>query len=295
MSRIPFSDPDRRPSPRTLLAIGLPVVLTGAGTIIVLTDDSSSETASGLDTQSAEIVADEPEAAIATVADVMALVSDTRSLDGSGNNVGAPELGAAGQIYPRETDANYADGIGEPATGPGERYLSNRIFNDDNQNVFSENGLTHWSFVWGQFIDHTIGLRATSDDELVIGFDPDDPLEAFTNDLGAIGTTRSASADGTGVDSVRQQTNTVSSYIDAWAVYGGTDERLDWLREGEVDGDPTNNDATLLTDDGYLPTAASRPDDETPAVELMGRLFGDPSADQRSDVASRVGHDDGDE
>ena len=38
----------------------------------------------------------------------------------------------------------------------------------------------------------------------------------------------------------------MSSYIDAWAVYGGTDTRLDWLREGTNDGNPNNNRARLL-------------------------------------------------
>ena len=279
MSRVPFFSPTRRRSARTLLALGVPVLLTGVGTIIVVDHDPSNETASGVARAAAEVADD---AVTAPPADVLALVSDTRSLDGTGNNVGAPELGAAFQIYPRETAANYADGVGELRASPEQRYLSNRIFNDTNQNVFSENGLTHWSFVWGQFLDHTIGLRATNSrdvaEPLVIAYDPEDPLEAFTNDLGSISTSRSAAADGTGVDSTREQVNTVSSFIDAWAVYGGTDVRLDWLREGVVDGDPTNNDATLLTVDGYLPTAAARVDEETPTVDLMGRLFGDPSA-----------------
>ncbi len=203
---------------------------------------------------------------------------DGRSLDGSGNNLDDPALGQAGSIYPRETAANYADGVGEPVDGPDARYLSNRIFNDTNQNVFSENGVTHWSFVWGQFIDHTIGLRETGDEDFPIGFDADDPLESFTNDLGEISMTRSAVAAGTGDGAPREQVNTLSSYIDAWAVYGGSAERLDWLRDGEVDGDPSNNSATLLDVDGYLPTAAARPGVEAPSVDLMGRLFADPSA-----------------
>ncbi len=199
---------------------------------------------------------------------------DYRTLDGSENNLEDPSLGQAGTIYTRVAEAVYADGIGEPVEGPAARYLSNRIFNGSNQNVFSENGVTHWSFVWGQFIDHTIGLRAVADDEqMVIPFDADDPLESFTNDLGAIATTRSAVADGTGVDTPREQVNTVSSYIDGWSVYGGTDERLDWLRDGTLDGDPTNNEATLMNEGGYLPTAASRPNEERPSVELQGQLI----------------------
>jgi hypothetical protein len=208
-----------------------------------------------------------------------AIIAGARSLDGSGNNLIDPTLGQAGGIYTRVAEANYADGVGELVEGPAERYLSNRIFNGSNQNIFSENGVTHWGFVWGQFLDHTIGLRDVGEEDLSIAFDPADPLEEFTNDLGGIATTRSAAADGTGVDGVaREQVNVVSSYIDAWAVYGGTDERLDWLRDGIVDGDPTNNDATLLNVDGYLPTAAARGDVEAPDTDLMGRLFADPAA-----------------
>lgn len=204
--------------------------------------------------------------------------ADSRSLDGSGNNPNDDELGRAGTIYPRVAEANYADGVGEVIDGVSGRYVSNRIFNDSNQNVFSENGVTHWSFVWGQFLDHTIGLRESGDEDISIDFDAQDPLEEFTNDLGPITSKRSAAATGTGVDTAREQVNTVSAFIDAWAVYGGSDERLDWLRVGPLDGDPTNNDAALLEVDGYLPTSSARADDDVPAVELMGRLFGDPTA-----------------
>ncbi len=210
--------------------------------------------------------------------DLARALAEGRTLDGSENNPNSTGLGQAGTAYTRLAAANYADGLGEPVEGPSERYVSNRIFNDSNQNIFSENGVSHWGFVWGQFLDHTIGLRESSEDEMQIAFDDADPLEEFTNDLGPITSTRSAAADGTGARSAREQVNTVSSFIDAWAVYGGSDERLDWLRAGPVDGDPTNNDAELLEVDGYLPTAAARPDDDAPAMELMGRLFADPSA-----------------
>ncbi|WP_083915201.1 peroxidase family protein [Ilumatobacter nonamiensis] len=210
--------------------------------------------------------------------DLAAALDDGRTLDGSGNNLDDPTLGQVGTVYPRVADANYADGVGELVDGPDARYVSNRIFNDTNQNIFSENDLTHWSFVWGQFIDHTIALRDTGDEELVVPYDADDPLEEFTNDLGAIATSRSVVADGTGLDTAREQVNTVSSFIDAFAVYGGSEERLDWLRDGPVDGDPTNNDASLLLVDGFLPTADARPETDVPDTDLQGRLMADPSA-----------------
>jgi Animal haem peroxidase len=210
--------------------------------------------------------------------DLVERLLDGRSLDGFGNSLADPTLGQAGTPYARVAPAYYADDVGAPASGPAPRYISNRIFNDVAQNVFSERSVSQWGFVWGQFLDHTFGLRLEDDQAAPIAFDADDPLEQFRNDVGSIPFTRSAAAPGTGQDSVRQQVNTVSSYIDAFAVYGGTPGRLDWLRVGPLDGDPTNNGARLLTEDGYLPTGASRAGADTPSMELVGRLMADADA-----------------
>ena len=85
--------------------------------------------------------------------------SSTRSTDGSGNNARNPNWGQAGTQYIRLAPANYADGVAKPVAGPNTRYVSNRIFNDRSQNLFSENNVSQWGFVWGQFMDHTFGLR----------------------------------------------------------------------------------------------------------------------------------------
>ena len=82
-----------------------------------------------------------------------------RPLDGAGNNVTHPDWGRANRTYLRLAPAAYADGVKTTVAGPPARYVSNRIFNDVAQNVFSENGVTQWGFVWGQFLDHTFGLR----------------------------------------------------------------------------------------------------------------------------------------
>lgn len=202
-----------------------------------------------------------------------------RSLDGYGNNLENPELGMAGLPYVRVADSAYIDGLSEMPADIDARFISNRIYNDQAQNLFSENGITHWGFVWGQFLDHSFGLRQTGGEHLVVPFNADDPLEDFTNDLGGLSFERTAAAPGTGEDSPREQINTVSSFIDAFAVYSGSAERLDWLREGSLDGDPTNNSASLLlTVDGYLPTAVTRGNaEEAPTMELMGQLMLNPS------------------
>ena len=200
------------------------------------------------------------------------------TLDGSGNNSRDEQQGMAGTPYTRVADAVYADGLSAMYSGPSPRYISNRIFNDVAENLFSENDVTQWGFVWGQFIDHTIGLRQAGGEEAAIPFDATDPLERFQNDIGVIPFERSAAAPGTGVTSPREQINTLSSYIDAFAVYGGTDERLDWLRVGPLDGDPQNNAAELLNADGYLPTITARGDaSAAPQMDLFGLQRLDPT------------------
>src|SRR5262245_1473479 len=178
-----------------------------------------------------------------------------RTLDGSGNNVANPTWGQAGTRYLRVTSPNYADGIGKMVSGPSPRYISNRIFNDLGQNLFSENDISQWGWAWGQFIDHDIGLRdETPAENADMPYDKRDKLEAFSTDTGTLPFSRSPAAPGTGSSSPRQQINTLSSFIDASNVYGVTDERLDWLRDGTVDGNPSNNAATLMLADGdYLP------------------------------------------
>ena len=174
-------------------------------------------------------------------------VLDGRTLDGSDNNPQNAQQGMAGTAYPRVAPATYADGVGTMVSGPSPRYVSNRIYSDNAENIFSEHHVTHWGFVWGQFLDHSIGLAQAGDESVALPFDATDPLEQFQNDLGVIAFDRAAAAPGTGETVPREQINLNSSYIDAFAVYGGTAARLDWLRVGPLDGDPSNNAAELLS------------------------------------------------
>ena len=201
---------------------------------------------------------------------------EPQTLDGSGNNRRHPDWGMAGTDYTRVAPANYADGRSAPQSGPSTRFISNRIFNDVHQNVFSEGGVTQWGFVWGQFVDHTIGLRDDAGEAQNLPFDTADPLEEFENTLGSIPFTRSAASPGTGVTNAREQVNTENSFLDAEAVYGHDEERLEWLREGPVDGDLSNNGAKLrLDENGLLPRRDSLGDAASaPEMAIDGRLMG---------------------
>jgi len=204
---------------------------------------------------------------------------EVQSLNGVNNNPFVPNAGAANTRYLRIGNANYADGRSQMISGPDARYISNRIFNDTNANIFSERGVTQWGNVWGQFIDHNVGHRDENGTAANLPFNASDPLESFTDTLGVIPFNRSAAAPGTGVTNARQTINTEDSFIDADAIYGNTDARLDWLRSGSLDGNPDNNSATMMTASGnYLPRASARGNASTaPTMAVDGRLLSHPA------------------
>jgi len=204
---------------------------------------------------------------------------EVQSLSGRNNNLAHPTWGQAGGNYIRLAPSRYADGRSAPVGGPNSRNISNRVHNDTNQNLFSERNVTQWGFAWGQFIDHVFGLRDEAGTTANIPFNAADPLEDFTNTLGIVPFVRSRAAPGTGVFNPRQQINTVSSYIDASTVYGDTDTRLDWMREGSVDGNPDNNGSRLLLPNNYLPRRDARGNPATaPTMAVDGRLLSNPNA-----------------
>ena len=215
---------------------------------------------------------------IATASNASAAVGfEVQSLDGGGNNQAHPNWGKVGQLYPRVAAANYADGRSAPVAGPNTRAVSNRVIQDVGQNIFSEHRVTQWGWAWGQFLDHTFGLVDGAGETANIPFSSADPLERFSDTLGVIPFTRSRPTPGTGVSNPRQQINTVNSYIDAWAVYGGTNDRLEWLREGPVDGKLGNNGAKLMLPGGYLPRRDARGDaSSAPTMATDGRLLAHP-------------------
>ena len=181
-------------------------------------------------------------------------------LNGAGNNRAHPSWGEAGAMYRRLTPPRYADGIGSMVAGPEPRYVSNRIFNSVGVDLLSARYISQWGWVWGQFLDHTIGLAKTGSDPAPIRFDAADPLESFRDDSGQIAFSRDAVAPGTGLSRTdpRRQVNTVNSYLDAASVYGETRRRLDWLLQGPDNGRLADSGPNLLLPGGYLPRADSR-------------------------------------
>lgn len=169
-----------------------------------------------------------------------------RPIDGIGSNEESTDWGASGQQFLRLTDANYDDGIGDPASGlPNARAISNAVARQDGEDP-SSFGLSDLFWVWGQFIDHDITLTGSSQSEFApitvptgdAQFDPLATGEAF------IPFSRTDPISGTGETSTREYANGITAFIDASMIYGSDDETAASLR---VDGGKL-----LLGDDNLL-------------------------------------------
>lgn len=162
---------------------------------------------------------------------------EIRSIDGTGNNLADPALGSAGTELRRLVDSDYADGISEPS---GEDRLSAReisnILADQEETIPNANGLSDLVWQWGQFIDHDITLTEEdhSDDPEAFNIavpTGDEFFDPFGTGVQEIGLTRSGVAEGTGVDSAREQVNGITAFIDGSMVYGSDAETAESLRE----------------------------------------------------------------
>lgn len=178
------------------------------------------------------------------------LPDEFRSIDGSGNNAAHPEWGMAGQVFLRMASSDYADGANAPAGAdrPSARAISNAVAVLPPNARLNRRGASDMLWEWGQFIDHDITETTTAVPEeafdIVVplgdpSFDP--------NGTGAatIGLNRSTHA---AVDGVRQQVNSLSSFIDGSNVYGSDAARASGLRA--LDG--TGRMRTSTSDHGDL-------------------------------------------
>jgi hypothetical protein len=155
-----------------------------------------------------------------------------RSYDGTGNNISsrqAFEYGAADIALFREIPPMYgpADPNNAMAGGgrPSPREISN-VLCDEPLTHFNDRGLSTLVYVWGQFIDHDMSSTPTGTTEYVpIPLPPDEKI--FNQEIPFF---RSEVRAGTGIGTPRQQTNLITSWIDASMVYGSDSVRARWLR-----------------------------------------------------------------
>lgn len=162
-----------------------------------------------------------------------------RPIDGYGNNESNPQWGAVGDIQPRFSPSDYADGISLPKIGEqynkeNPRIISNMLFAQE-EIIESDLLLSDYTWVFGQFVDHDVILTENSNEPLNNIVVPND--DQFFAPGSVIRMMRSEAAEGTGlsVDNPREHFNHVTAYLDLSQVYGSDEFRADWLRS-KIDG-----------------------------------------------------------
>lgn len=188
-------------------------------------------------------------ACLTLAASQLAFGVEYRSQDGSGNNLSNSTWGQAGSQLMRLTPANYADGMSTvDSTLPNARVISNAVAQQSSPNPDAR-GLTEWSWVWGQFIDHDIDHSpfSSSTGNLPITIPSGDPV--FGSMAGQeIAMSRTNYIAGTGENGIaREHPTMISAYIDGSMIYGGrANDNVDrpaWLRD-------TSNPGKLKVSDG---------------------------------------------
>ncbi len=177
---------------------------------------------------------------------------ETRSIDGSGNNLQDPLMGATFIELLRLVFSDYADGISEiPEAGlPSARVVSNIVSSQDELIPNTLNASDNiWQ--WGQFVDHDMDLTdgvnppEPADIPVPAGDPFFDPLDTGTQ---VIAFNRSVfdTSTGTGIDNPRQQINKITAWIDASNVYGSDVERAIALRTNDGTGRLNTSAGDLL-------------------------------------------------
>ncbi len=157
-----------------------------------------------------------------------------RTFDGTGNNFANPDWGTAGSRLLRLTTPSYYGSVSKLAgrDRPNPRLISNTVCSREVGATARHEQLTDFVWAWGQFIDHEMDLTGSNRSERAnIQIPPGDPQDGFVNG-GVIPFPRSNfdPVTGTAVNNPREQTNSLSSYIDAANVYGANPTRAAMLR-----------------------------------------------------------------
>jgi hypothetical protein len=193
----------------------------------------------------------------------------TYSVDGTGNNLTRIEWGSTDENLVRLARAEYGDGISSLAGAdrPSPRLISNTLADQGDADIISDRDLSAFVYVWGQFIDHDIGLSDTGTTESIpITVPTGDPyFDPLATGLKVIRASRSLydPATGTSTANPRQQINELTSWIDGSMIYGSDPTTAASLRSME-------GGKLKMGPDGLLPrnNAANFPNGTVPMAGI---------------------------
>ena len=165
-----------------------------------------------------------------------------RTIDGEGNNTDSPDFGAAGSQLRRLVEATDTGDILSGANRLSAREVSNIVM-QQTEDTPNSAGASDFLWMWGQFLDHDIGLTEAGNTEAA---DIEVPLgDPFFDPFGTgTATIQFNRVDDADPDTLgRQYDNDLTAFIDGSQIYGSSQEVADGLR---VDG------GRLLISDGGL-------------------------------------------
>ncbi|MGK7939950.1 MAG: peroxidase family protein [Crocosphaera sp.] len=163
-----------------------------------------------------------------------------RSINGSNNNLAHPTWGEAGIDLLRLAEPAYEDSISQPRGGnpsslPSVRAIS-KAMSAQSGSVLNSSRLSDWVWQWGQFVDHDLDLTPIGESE---AFNIPVPTGDQFFDPSARGNQvidLNRSEFHTDTNSVRQQFNEITAYIDASNIYGSDASRTVALRTNDGRG-----------------------------------------------------------
>lgn len=160
---------------------------------------------------------------------------EIRTYNGGGNNLDNPTWGMAGEQLLRIVPPQYTGGASDPAGAdrPNPRLISNIVCLSSNRPPHPR--LSDFMWAWGQFLDHELDLTPDNNSEPIDlrtpRNDPDRPNAVIPFNRSVFDP-----STGTTAGNPRQQTNVLSSYIDAANVYGSNETRAAALRRFDGSG-----------------------------------------------------------
>jgi peroxidase len=161
------------------------------------------------------------------------LLTEYRTVDGSDNNLVDDNLNpTTGSDEVRLTEPNYA-----PCTtnglidGPNPRTISNIVSGGPNAELHDPTGISGWSYVFGQFLDHDLDLTTSGGSDISIKVPSGDP------DL----------ADGTTIPMTRANVNSTTGYA--------INSITGWIDLSQVYGSDAANASSLRLADGHMKTS----------------------------------------
>ncbi len=210
--------------------------------------------------------------------------AEDRTITGVNNALQQPNRGSAGTAFIRfGYPSEYVDGVGNAVLTDAQRVNARTISNRlavQTTSLTNNRNLSSYVWMWGQFLTHDLDLASTSNGAAVNGSANIAVTSVDTLGPNPIGVTRSNFVT---INNVRQQVNSVTTWIDASQVYGSDPTRAAALRTNSGTG------AKLVTSANNLPgynTAGFANDNNgpTPANQLF--LAGDVRANENVALTS---------